>query len=612
MKLDSTVPYVELEMLRPGGAPPFAADMPRGYRVEAWQPGDEADWARIETSVDEFDGEDKALEYFAKEFAPHPDMLAERMFFAVNPRGERVGTLTAWTQERRGKTVPMIHWLAVVPGEQGRGLAKALLAKGLAFVAENNPGEDVLLHTQTASHAAVSLYEKAHFSAVDDTEEDARDAMRAGYVLRCIRRGGGTMTIDEKLNQPLPEDRLKALEGVDRDALPPLSEVYVNNHIHTIYSFSPYSPTLALYRARLAGLPTAGIMDHDSVAGAREFARAGELLGVATTTGLECRVAMAGTPFADRLTNNPDQIGCTYMAMHGIPAQSLPAVTEWLGPIRAARDIRNRAMTARLCGLLAAVDVGIDYDRDVVPLSQWAAGGSITERHICAAASDALLARFPDGGELLAALSELGATPGEKPAGYIADEANPYRMYDLLGVFKSDLVPKFYIDATDECPPLADHIAFCREVGAISAYPYLGDVGDSVTGDKRAQRFEDGYLDELFGYLHDLGVDAITYMPSRNTDAQLARIRALCAKHGFFEISGEDINQPRQSFLCPALERPEFAHLRTATWALIGHERAASKDIRDGMFSGATVRGTPDLADRIERFAAIGRGGREE
>ena len=68
------------------------------------------------------------------------------------------------------------------------------------------------------------------------------------------------------------------------------------------------------------------------------------------------------------------------------------------------------------------------------------------------------------------------------------------------------------------------------DVGAISAYAYLGDVGDSVTGDKRAQKFEDDYLDELVPYLKELGFRAITYMPSRNTKAQLdPRARAVRA-----------------------------------------------------------------------------------
>jgi hypothetical protein len=115
--------------------------------------------------------------------------------------------------------------------------------------------------------------------------------------------------------------------------------------------------------------------------------------------------------------------------------------------------------------------------------------------------------------------------------------------------------------------------------GGIAAYAYLGDVGNSVTGDKKAQKFEDDYLDELIEVLKECGFDAITYMPTRNTRPQLDRLMALCQTHGFFQISGEDINSPRQSFRCKALDDPAFGHLIEATYTLIGYENMASQDM---------------------------------
>jgi len=143
-------------------------------------------------------------------------------------------------------------------------------------------------------------------------------------------------------------------------------------------------------------------------------------------------------------------------------------------------------------------------------------------------------------------------------------------------------------------------------VGAISAYAYLGDVGDSVTGDKRAQKFEDDYLDELIDYITALGYRAVTYMPSRNTRPQLQRLRALCEKNSLFQISGEDINQPRQSFVCEAQRDPEFANLYDATWALIAHEWRATENAEDGFFSAKSIAQWPDLNDRIAAFKEFG------
>ena len=55
----------------------------------------------------------------------------------------------------------------------------------------------------------------------------------------------------ERLNAETKEERLEALREIkklhDDGILPaPPKTQYVNNHIHTIYSFSPYSPTKAL------------------------------------------------------------------------------------------------------------------------------------------------------------------------------------------------------------------------------------------------------------------------------------------------------------------------------------------------------------------------------
>ena len=98
-------------------------------------------------------------------------------------------------------------------------------------------------------------------------------------------------------------------------------------------------------------------------------------------------------------------------------------------------------------------------------------------------------------------------------------------------------------------------------------------MADSPTGDKRAEHFEDGYLEELLTYLRDSGVSGITFMPSRNTCEQLERLMELCRHFGFTQISGEDINQPRQSFICRQLADPMFSHLVAETWRLVERER---------------------------------------
>lgn len=61
-------------------------------------------------------------------------------------------------------------------------------------------------------------------------------------------------------------------------------------------------------------------------------------------------------------------------------------------------------------------------------------------------------------------------------------------------------------------------------------------------------------------------------MPTRNTRAQLERVRGLCDEYGMMQVSGEDINSPTQSFVIRAMEDPMFENLVESAWALIENE----------------------------------------
>lgn len=420
----------------------------------------------------------------------------------------------------------------------------------------------------------------------------------------------------EELNNDHVDVRLKSLkklkEMVDAGEIedPQKKAHQVNNHIHTTYSFSPYSPTKAIWMAYQAGLITAGIMDHDSIMGAREFIEAGKILDISTTIGIECRVDFSDTPLKGRRINHPDQKSTVYMAIHGVPHTKIDRVQDFFAPYREERNKRNRKMVAKLNEVLKPYDLKLDFEDDIVPISEYKNGGSITERHICFALARKLVDLYGKGENLLNFLKDnfnFEITP--KIEKYLLDSENPYYEYDLLGLMKKDLVSAFYIDATAECPDVRKVIDLTKEVQAISAYAYLGDVGVSVTGDKKSQKFEDDYLDLLFEVIKDLGFNAVTYMPTRNTMAQLKRLKALCEEYGFFQISGEDINSPRQSFICEALKKEEFHNLIDSTWALIGHEKAATKDPDRGMFSKETIKKYPDLEKRIAVYEKFGREG---
>ena len=166
-----------------------------------------------------------------------------------------------------------------------------------------------------------------------------------------------------RLNAP---NRLECLAELMSTEPHPACGQDVNNHIHTIYSFSPYSPTAAVWFARQAGLCTCGLMDHDSISGAEEFLKAAQIAGIAATIGVECRVSFANTPFAGRHLNNQDQASLAYIALHGIPHNRVDEVSAFFAPRREMRNHRNREMVLALNNLMRSFDITIDFDRDVL------------------------------------------------------------------------------------------------------------------------------------------------------------------------------------------------------------------------------------------------------
>ncbi len=405
------------------------------------------------------------------------------------------------------------------------------------------------------------------------------------------------------------EERLDAL-GRLAGALPPAGRPTgeSNNHIHTIYSFSPYSPSMAALLAREAGLAVAGSVDHDSISASREMVAACALVGIGGVTGCELRV---GFPlFADRKINNPDSKGIAYMTIQGVPAGRIDELDAFIAPIRRRRAERTERMAASASNLLREAGIeGIDMGRDVLGRSKSAEGGGVTERHLLAAVAERLIGRYGRGQALLDGLAEsLGIVPTGKVAALVADEGNAMLSYDLLGLLKTGFLDRVFEQPDrEECPDAGSVVAFARSIGAIPAYAYLGDVRESPTGDKKAEKFEDDFIEELFDAVKGLGYLAVAYMPPRNTPEQLKRVRELCRDRGLMQISGVDINSPRQSFNCPELRRPEFANLRDSTWALVAHERLSSVEPRAGLFSPANPLASLPLERRLAAYAEAGR-----
>jgi hypothetical protein len=361
--------------------------------------------------------------------------------------------------------------------------------------------------------------------------------------------------------------------------------------------------------ARVSGLRAVGSVDHDSIAAAHEMLEAGKIVEMGTTVGCELRVNFSDTSVEGRKFNSPDAPNIAYLVIHGVPEPRVSQVMRFLEPVHQARNRRNIAQVERLNGLLAEVSLpGIDFETDVRGISMAAEGGSITERHILYALARRIMAEVEPGPELVGFLRKrLRIAISDRLESLLADSENPHYVYDLLGVLKSSFLPRFFLQpGEEECISVYTVVDFANSISALPSYAYLGDITESATGDKKPEKFEDEYLDDLVPELARIGFRSVTYMPPRNTVEQLRRVQRLCADHGLVEISGVDINSSRQSFRCPEVRQPDFRHLFQSTWALIAHEKLASCDEKYGLFAEDNPFGALPLAERMAKYAEIG------
>jgi len=150
------------------GIPEFG--MPQGYSMRLYQPGDEEHWWRIHLAADKLN--EITPELFARSFGTDPALLAQRQWYLFDPSGAAIGTGTAWFDDNfQGAGFGRVHYLAVVPEHQGRGLGKALMTavcRGLRELGHDR----AYLTTSSLRTAAIRFYQRFGFGPLIQSEED--------------------------------------------------------------------------------------------------------------------------------------------------------------------------------------------------------------------------------------------------------------------------------------------------------------------------------------------------------------------------------------------------------------------------------------------------------
>jgi GNAT superfamily N-acetyltransferase len=161
---------VEVAMERPTLRDLPSVPTPRGFSIRGYRPGDEAAWTEIQTAADRFNH--ITPELFGNVFGSDVHVLHQRVLFADDAEGRPVGTAAAWWKTGPLDRVGRVHWVAVVPEYQERGIGRALVANAVCRLCDL--GHDAaFLTTSAARLSAIRLYLAFGFSPAVRSSEEA-------------------------------------------------------------------------------------------------------------------------------------------------------------------------------------------------------------------------------------------------------------------------------------------------------------------------------------------------------------------------------------------------------------------------------------------------------
>lgn len=173
--------YIQVTMLRENFANVPQFPLPAGYSLRLYKPGDKATWLRIwqaaeaKTRLSTINAE-----MFDKSFGSDLAGMEKRCLFLVDAKGRDIGTTTAWYDRNyHHKAWGRVHWVAILPEFQGKGLAKPMLTAAMNRL-KTLGHRRAILGTQAPRLVAIKVYLDVGF--VPDMT--AKDAQRAWDMIR--------------------------------------------------------------------------------------------------------------------------------------------------------------------------------------------------------------------------------------------------------------------------------------------------------------------------------------------------------------------------------------------------------------------------------------------
>ena len=161
---------LEIFLIRPDleDVPEF--ELSEGFQLRNYHKGDEENWFQIYKAADKYNKIYSSM--FKEYFGADEVKLGRRQFYICNEQGDAIATATSWyNNDYHGESIGRVHWVAVHPDYQGRGLAKPLLSNVLGRFKELGH-KKCYLRTYHVRIPAIRLYLSFGFKPDIRSEKD--------------------------------------------------------------------------------------------------------------------------------------------------------------------------------------------------------------------------------------------------------------------------------------------------------------------------------------------------------------------------------------------------------------------------------------------------------
>ena len=185
--IDRSLPHIGVIMEKTDTSAYPRFELPPGFAFSHYRPGFERRWAALQREVESADSLEEAETVFKREFldgkgmdwlhrstesldfvdienSPCFNELTKTMLFVLGGDGELAGTGSLWNGGIFGEVRQRLHWIAVSPKHQGKGLSKAIVSKLLDLYNDLGYGGYIYLTSQTWSYKALNVYMKFGFA----------------------------------------------------------------------------------------------------------------------------------------------------------------------------------------------------------------------------------------------------------------------------------------------------------------------------------------------------------------------------------------------------------------------------------------------------------------